>query len=145
MGDRRKRVKPETVLAHCIPLPSIQERRQLVAKLDRVAALAEKARRVLDEARLDMAALLAQTERKVWPDDAIAAGEPLDAVTTFLSRGRQSKQGDSDHFLIKSQHVQMGFCRPTKRIGVPAPHHGGGPGRGEARDQGDVAVEVLRR
>jgi hypothetical protein len=26
---------------------------------------------------------------------------------------------------------------------VPAPHHGGGPGGGEARDQRDVAVEVL--
>jgi hypothetical protein len=28
---------------------------------------------------------------------------------------------------------------------VPAPHHGGGPGCGEARDERDVAVEVLRR
>jgi hypothetical protein len=28
----------------------------------------------------------------------------------------------------------------SKRIGVPAPHHGGGPASGEARDQGDMSL-----
>src|SRR5918996_2503190 len=36
------------------------------------------------------------------------------------------------------------WAQEAERIGVPAPHHGRGPGRGEARDERDVAVEVLR-
>jgi hypothetical protein len=34
------------------------------------------------------------------------------------------------------------WAQEPKRIGVPAPHHGEGPGGGEACDQRDVAVEV---
>jgi hypothetical protein len=36
-------------------------------------------------------------------------------------------------------------AQEPERIGVPTAHHGGCPGRGEARDERDVAVEVLRR
>jgi hypothetical protein len=32
------------------------------------------------------------------------------------------------------------WAQEAERIGVPPPHHGGGPGRGEACDKRDVAV-----
>jgi type I restriction enzyme S subunit len=43
MGDRRKRVKPETVLAHRIALPPIQEQLRLAAQIDRMAVLVDEA------------------------------------------------------------------------------------------------------
>jgi type I restriction enzyme, S subunit len=112
-ADRNRTLSQRKLAALMVPLPTIKEQRLLVAKFDHVAALVRAARHLLDEVDLEIAALLAQTERKIWPDDAVASGEPLGEVTIYLSRGRQSKQGDSNHFLIKSQHVQMGFCRPT--------------------------------
>jgi hypothetical protein len=36
------------------------------------------------------------------------------------------------------------WAQEAERIGVPAPHHGGGPGCGEARDQGEVAILGVR-
>src|ERR687891_2479103 len=45
----------------------------------------------------------------------------------------------------KERRHLVPWAQEAERIGVPAPHHGRGPGCGEARDQRDVAVEVLRR
>jgi hypothetical protein len=36
------------------------------------------------------------------------------------------------------------WAQEAEWIGVPPADHGWGPGRGEARDQGDVTIEVLR-
>ena len=35
------------------------------------------------------------------------------------------------------------MAQKAERIGVPPPHHGGGPGRGQACGERDLAVEVL--
>jgi type I restriction enzyme S subunit len=56
---------------------------------------------------------MAAEERRIWPNDALKDAKPLEAVTIFLARGRQSKQGESDHSLIKTQHVQQGHYIPT--------------------------------
>ena len=37
------------------------------------------------------------------------------------------------------------WAQEAERIGIPPTNHGRGPGRGKARDQRDVAIEVLRR
>lgn len=71
VGSRRIRVQPDQVLAHRIPLPSLDEQRVLVARLD---ALGQKSRQVevhLDAAERDAEHLLALRFR-----DAIA-GAPL--------------------------------------------------------------------
>jgi hypothetical protein len=44
----------------------------------------------------------------------------------------------------KERRHLVPWAQEAERIGVPAPDHRGGPGRGEARDERDVAVEVLR-
>ena len=51
MGDRRKRVKPETMLGHRIALPPIQEQLRLAAQIDRMAVLVDEARGLLQRAR----------------------------------------------------------------------------------------------
>jgi type I restriction enzyme S subunit len=43
---------------------------------------------------------------RVWPNDALKDAPSLEDVTVYLSRGRQSEQGVSAHYLIKTQHVQ---------------------------------------
>jgi type I restriction enzyme, S subunit len=50
---------------------------------------------------------LAGAEFRIWPDKELEGAPFLEEVTTFLSRGRQSAKGDSDHYLIKTQHVQQ--------------------------------------
>jgi type I restriction enzyme S subunit len=37
----------------------------------------------------------------------------LETLTSFLARGRQSEQGESNHLLIKTQHVQQDHYVPT--------------------------------
>ena len=46
--------------------------------------------------------------------------------------------------LLMSAGHRAPWAQEAERIGVPPPHHGVGPGGGEARDERDVAVEVLR-
>lgn len=55
-----------------------------------------------------------RAEIEIWPDAMLEGAPSLEEVTSFLGRGRQSAQGESTHFLIKSQHVQLGEYVPTK-------------------------------
>lgn len=57
MGDRRQRVHPEQVLGYRIVLPSLDEQRRFVARMDRVAQLLEAARNGLDVLARDRRAL----------------------------------------------------------------------------------------
>ena len=43
----------------------------------------------------------------LWPPTSLTDAPTLQSVTTYLSRGRQSEQGESDQNLIKTQHVQQ--------------------------------------
>ncbi len=58
MGDRRQRVHPEQVLRHRINLPSLDEQRRIVQRLDTVAALVAERRRTIDAAERETQALL---------------------------------------------------------------------------------------
>lgn len=58
MGDRRQRVHPEQVLHYRIGLPSLDEQRRVVQRLDKVAALVEERRRAIEAAERETQALL---------------------------------------------------------------------------------------
>lgn len=58
MGDRRQRVHPEQVLRHRIDLPSLDEQRRIVQRLDMVAALVADRRRAIEAAERETHALL---------------------------------------------------------------------------------------
>lgn len=58
MGDRRQRVHPEQVLRHRINLPSLDEQRRIVLRLDMVAALVADRRRAIEAAERETQALL---------------------------------------------------------------------------------------
>ena len=57
-----------------------------------------------------IAAMRRVLDFEIWPDALLEDAKTLDAVTTYLARGRHSSQGDSRICLIKTQHVQMGHC-----------------------------------
>ena len=59
-GDRRpqQRVHPEKVLSYRIDLPSLDEQRRIVEKLDRVAALVDERRNAIEAAERETQALL---------------------------------------------------------------------------------------
>jgi type I restriction enzyme, S subunit len=79
-----------------------------VARIEELAARIEEARGLRQQAVEEAEILLGAEEMQVWPDTDLDEAPALSEVTNFLSRGRQSKQGESDHYLIKTQHVQMG-------------------------------------
>lgn len=107
MGARRERLREADFLAIRVPLPSNQEQLRIVARLDGLLGALAEAAVLRDEVRRDADALFTGLERRLWHRPG-ANFLPLSRVTTFLQRGRQSKQGDSSHRLIKTQHVQMG-------------------------------------
>lgn len=104
----KNRIKPELFLTISVPLPPLEEQRRIVARIEELTAKIEEARRLRQQSAQDVDAVIAAEEMRVWPQLSVEDAAPLDAVTTYLSRGRQSKQGDSDHYLIKTQHVQLG-------------------------------------
>ena len=104
----RVRLKEERFLVTEIPLPPLDEQRRIVARIEAMASRIEEARRLRQEAIAEAQALIGSEEMCVWPDKCMSNAVPLVSITTFLARGRQSQQGDSDTFLIKTQHVQQG-------------------------------------
>lgn len=102
----RVRLKEDRFLAMSMPLPPLEEQRRIV---ERVEYLWNKAIRldglhtsIVEEVEM----LLAAEEMRVWPNDSLRHAETLEHVTVYLARGRQSEQGESQHYLIKTQHVQ---------------------------------------
>lgn len=104
----KNRIRPERFLEIKIPLPSISEQQRIIARIEDLAAKIEEARGLRRQAVEEAEALLGAEEMRIWTDEAVQNAPTLSEVTRFLSRGRQSKQGESDHYLIKTQHVQMG-------------------------------------
>ena len=109
----RVRLKEDRFLATEIGIPSISEQHRIVARIEELAAKIEDARGLRSQATEDASHLMAAEEFYIWPDASLKNGVPLQGVTTHLARGRQSRQGESNHFLIKTQHVQMGKYLPT--------------------------------
>ncbi|WCR12062.1 restriction endonuclease subunit S [Paracoccus stylophorae] len=58
MGARRDTISPEKFLSLEIPLPSLDDQRRIVEKLDRVAALVDERRNAIEEAERETQALL---------------------------------------------------------------------------------------
>jgi len=104
----RNRFKEHYFLAMEICLPPLDEQRRIVARIEELAAKIEEARGLRREAADETDMLLASEEMRVWPNQTLEGASTLQQVTTYLSRGRQSEQGESEHYLIKTQHVQMG-------------------------------------
>src|SRR5258708_1729207 len=104
----RNRLKEEKLLEMKIPLPSVEEQHRIVARIEELAAKIEEARGLRRNAVEEAEKILAGIEFRIWPDKNLEKAPCLEEVTIFLSRGRQSAQGDSRHYLIKTQHVQQG-------------------------------------
>jgi type I restriction enzyme, S subunit len=95
-------------------LPSyLAVQRRMVARVEELAAKIDEARTLRHQAAEEAESLMAGEERRVWPEGALVGARTLESVCTFLARGKQSGQGDSDHFLIKTQHVQQSRYIPT--------------------------------
>lgn len=105
----RNRLKEDKFLALKIPLPPIEEQRSLVARIEELAAKIAEARGLRSQTVEKTEALMASEEIQIWTDESLENAPTLGNVTTYLSRGRQSQQGESAHYLIKTQHVQMGM------------------------------------
>jgi len=134
----RTRFKEERLREMVIPLPPVPEQRRIVAKLDAIAAKTEQARRLRIEVLAQVEALLPAEEMQIWPASSIEGAPTLQDVTTFLARGRQAEQGDSDHYLIKTQHVQLG--RYVQTSITLAPHAAGKVSPDALARDGDLLI-----
>jgi len=101
-------IRPSDVLSYKIPLPPLEEQCRIVACIDALAAKIEEARGLRRETVEEVEKALIEIEFRIWLDESLEKAPCLDEITTFLSRGRQSEQGESKHYLIKTQHVQQG-------------------------------------
>lgn len=109
----RNRYKENFFLALEIPLPPLAEQRRLVARIEGLAGLVAEAQALRKEAVVEAEALKTSVELSFWPASSLENAVPLHTLTKHLARGRQSEQGDSEHYLVKTQHVQMGRYVPT--------------------------------
>jgi len=109
----RNRFKENFFLALEIPLPPLAEQRRMVARIEELATQSHEARTLRHQAAEEAERLMAGAERKLWPDEGLQHAPHLARLTTFLARGKQSEQGESEHFLIKTQHVQQNRYLPT--------------------------------
>lgn len=102
----RNRLKVDRLLAMHMSLPPLEEQRRIVSRIDYFCKHAVTLEALALNVGGEAARLLAAEEMKVWPNDALRDAMTLEDVTVYLARGRQSKQGQSEHYLIKTQHVQ---------------------------------------
>jgi hypothetical protein len=117
---------------------SLSEQRRVVTRIEELAAQIHEARSLRHQAAEEADALLTVEERKVWSDESLRNLKTLSDVTVFLARGRQSEQGESEHFLIKTQHVQQGRYLPTLLRLAP---HAAAKVKGDAQvKDGDILI-----
>ena len=109
----RVRLKEDRFLALEIALPPLAEQRRLVARIEEFSEWIRDARHLRATANGEAEDLMAAAEMQVWPDAALVGAPTLVEVCSFLGRGRESQQGESHHYLIKTQHVQQKRYVPT--------------------------------
>jgi type I restriction enzyme S subunit len=113
----RVRLKQDRFLAMTIPLPPLSEQHRIVGRIEELAAKVREARDLRRETLDTAESLLAAEELRIWPKEQLRGAPHLGDITVFLARGRQSRQGESEHYLIKTQHVQMGrYVRSEIRL-----------------------------
>jgi type I restriction enzyme S subunit len=104
----KNRIRPEMFLTIEIPLPPLQEQQCIVERIEALMGKIKLAQILRQQTAGMVDQVKATEERRIWPDASLKDAPALRDVTTFLTRGRHSQQGESNHFLIKTQHVQMG-------------------------------------
>lgn len=104
----RVRLSIARFLAIRVPLPSLDLQACVARRLARLYELDTVATSLMNDSVATLERLTAQLELSIWPTESLIGAPSLEDVTIHLARGRQSRQGSSDHFLIKTQHVQMG-------------------------------------
>jgi type I restriction enzyme S subunit len=109
----RVRLQEDRFLATKILLPPYYEQKQIVAKIEALAPQIAKASILRQHAAAEAREVMAAAEREIWPVSSLQHAPMLESVTRFLARGRQSEQGESEHYLIKTQHVQQDSLVPT--------------------------------
>jgi type I restriction enzyme, S subunit len=138
-GAGRNRTLSRTAfLQQHIPLPALSIQRSVVNRVQNIAAHVAQAQLLRKQAYEETQALLAATELNIWPSESLMGAPTLLDVTSFLARGRQSEQGESEHYLIKTQHVQQGSYIPTMlRL---APHIAAKVSEEALAREGDVLI-----
>ena len=76
-------IRPGNVLTYTIPLPPLDEQRRIVAKLDKVAALAAERSKVIETAERDAKAMLSNAFRQIIDD---APYRPMAEVAPLVRR-----------------------------------------------------------
>lgn len=113
-GTANVSLKERDIAGVAVDLPNVSEQRKVVERIEALQKKVEEAQSLRRETVADVYEIIRSVEREIWPDSSLTAAPMLHEVTTFLSRGRQSEQGDSTTQLIKTQHVQMGSYVPTR-------------------------------
>jgi type I restriction enzyme S subunit len=109
----KNRIKPELFLTVQVPLPPVPEQRRVVGRIEDLSHQIYEAQSLRETARNEAAEMMASRERAIWPIKSMEGAPTLESLTSFLARGRQSEQGESNHLLIKTQHVQQDHYIPT--------------------------------
>ncbi|MBN1612575.1 MAG: hypothetical protein JW940_38450 [Polyangiaceae bacterium] len=83
LGDRRRRVQPEQLLGHELPLPPLPEQYRIVAQLEQVFAKARELRQLRHEATLEMRRILLGSFARITKD---APRRPMSVVAPIVRR-----------------------------------------------------------
>jgi type I restriction enzyme S subunit len=110
----RVRLSEERFLDLPIPLPTVEEQRRVVWLIEQLHSKIVEATALRRVAVEEIDALITSEELKIWPASGLKDAPSLEYVTIHLSRGKQSEQGESEHYLIKTQHVQQDHYIPTR-------------------------------
>jgi type I restriction enzyme, S subunit len=114
-GAGRNRTLSRTAfLQQNIPLPPLSVQQRMMKRVQEISAHVADAQLLRRQAAGETHALLTAAEFKIWPTVSLRGAPTLVDVTAYLARGRQSEQGESEHHLIKTQHVQQGAYIPTR-------------------------------
>ncbi|MDR3357791.1 MAG: restriction endonuclease subunit S [Desulfovibrio sp.] len=106
-GGIKTELKAKRFLPIPIPLPPLPEQRRIVARIEVLAAQINEVRELRRQATEEVERLIVSEEFTIWPQKNLQHAIHLEEISTFLARGKQSERGDSNHFLIKTQHVQQ--------------------------------------
>jgi restriction endonuclease S subunit len=91
MGDRRKRVHPEQLLAFQAPLPPLEEQRRIVARLDAVEAKLRQVDRIRQEARAEVQQLIARALAAIVGCHASRGTRPLGDLVDVVGGGTPTR------------------------------------------------------
>lgn len=113
-STNRVLIKMGAFLEIAIPLPPLPEQQALVNMLGALDGRMQRVRELSLEIEGHVTATVAAGEHSIWANSSPASVSSLESVTTHLARGRQTKQGESKHVLVKTQHVQMDEYVPSR-------------------------------